>query len=79
MCLADLAPHKSSPDPASGTPLMRGSRLACPEVRRTVLSYLGATGEALFGVTGPLSRYRPVRNSRKQVAAVSHGTGACEP
>ena len=38
------------------------------------------TGEALLSVTEPLAaRYRPVRDSRKQVKAVWHGTCVRKP
>ena len=38
------------------------------------------TGEASLSVTEPLAaRYRPVRDSRKQVKAVWHGTCVRKP
>ena len=40
----------------------------------------GATGEDLLGVTEPpAARYRPVRDSRKQVKAVWRGTCMHKP
>ena len=49
-----------------------------PTLRHSVLSYGGATGEALLGVTEPVTaRHRPVRNSPKQAVALCRGTRVC--